>query len=277
MTWYQRTKTFIQKQEKKANIPDNYWFKTEKGKIIDRHYLEEHAFVAPDGYHFRIDPKKYFALFFDEKKYEELFADLTPQDPLHFIDTQAYPERVKIAQEKTKEKEALQVGFGTLAHQKIVIAAMDFRFIGGSMGSVMGEKISKAIDFCIEKKCPLMIISQTGGARMMEAAFSLMQMAKVSAKLRLLAEAQLPYISYMTHPTTGGVSASFAMLGDFNIAEPGALIGFAGPRVVKETIGRDLPEGFQTSEFLLEHGFLDFIIDRRTAKEKLALLLNMFS
>jgi acetyl-CoA carboxylase carboxyl transferase subunit beta len=215
-------------------------------------------------------------LIFDEGKYTELNSDVTSGDPLSFEDTKKYVDRVVSTQKATGLKDAVRTAHGKLDGQDFVIAAMDFAFIGGSMGSVMGEKISRAIDEAIKLNCPFMIISKSGGARMMEAGFSLMQMAKVSGKLGQLAEHKLPYISYLTDPTTGGVTASFAMLGDINIAEPGALIAFAGPRVVKETIGRDLPDGFQTSEFLLEHGFLDYIIDRTEIREKLGLSLKLF-
>jgi len=216
-------------------------------------------------------------LIFDDQKYTELDVNLTSGDPLGFEDTKKYVDRITTTQKASGLKDAIRTAYGKLDDHDFVVAAMDFGFIGGSMGSVMGEKISRAIDKAIELNCPFMIISKSGGARMMEAGFSLMQMAKVSGKLGLLAEKKLPYISYLTDPTTGGVTASFAMLGDINIAEPGALIAFAGPRVVKETIGRDLPDGFQTSEFLLEHGFLDYIIDRTEIREKLGLSLKLFS
>ena len=213
---------------------------------------------------------------FDEGKFEELDANMTACDPLKFEDTKKYSERLKQSQKKTGLKDAMEAAYGKTNGHHLVVACMDFSFIGGSMGSVVGEKIAKAIDVAIAKKCPFMLISKSGGARMMEAGFSLMQMAKTSAKLTQLSAAKLPYISYLTDPTTGGVTASFAMLGDINIAEPGALIGFAGPRVIKETIGKDLPEGFQTSEFLLEKGFLDFIVDRRELKDKLNQVIQLF-
>ena len=215
-------------------------------------------------------------MIFDDGKYTEIAADLTSGDPLEFTDTKKYVDRVSATQKATGLKDAVRTAKGTIDGQKLVVSAMDFQFIGGSMGSVMGEKIARGIDEAIKTNAAFMIISKSGGARMMEAGYSLMQMAKVSGKLGQLSEAKLPYISYLTDPTTGGVTASFAMLGDINIAEPGALIAFAGPRVVKETIGRDLPDGFQTSEFLLEHGFLDFIVDRTEIKQKLSLAVKMF-
>jgi acetyl-CoA carboxylase carboxyl transferase subunit beta len=228
------------------------------------------------SHHERIGAAEYFALLFDEQKFEELNADLQSGDPLGFVDTKKYTDRVVATQKATGLKDAIRTAKGQLEGMPLVVAAMDFNFIGGSMGSVMGEKIARAIDVAIAEKAAFMIISKSGGARMMEAGYSLMQMAKVSGKLGQLSEAKLPYISFLTDPTTGGVTASFAMLGDINIAEPGALIAFAGPRVVKETIGRDLPEGFQTSEFLLEHGFLDYIIERTELRQTLGLSLKLF-
>ena len=239
--------------------------------------MEENLWVSPeDGYHFRIGSKEYFSIIFDDNKFTEFNKDMVSKDPLKFTDTKSYVIRLEQSKKKSGLNDAVRTAYGKTNGQPLVVACMDFGFIGGSMGSVVGEKIARAIDYAIKKKCPFMMISKSGGARMMEAGFSLMQMAKTSAKLNLLSRAKLPYISYLTDPTTGGVTASFAMLGDVNIAEPRALIAFAGPRVVKETIGKDLPEGFQTSEFLLEHGFLDFIVDRRELKEKLELLLKMF-
>lgn len=239
--------------------------------------LEKNAFVCDRcSHHERIGSEEYFHILFDGGKYTELDADLSSGDPLNFEDTKKYVDRVKATQKATGLKDAIRTAKGQLDGMDFVVAAMDFSFIGGSLGAVMGEKIARAIDEAIKIKAPFMIISKSGGARMMEAGFSLMQMAKVSGKLGQLAEHKLPYISFLTDPTTGGVTASFAMLGDINIAEPNALIAFAGPRVVKETIGRDLPEGFQTSEFVLEHGFLDYIVDRTQLKETLALSLKMF-
>ena len=212
---------------------------------------------------------------FDEGNYVELDKDMISADPLNFVDTKAYPDRIKTTVAKTGLKDACRTAFGDLNGKKITISSMDFGFIGGSMGSVVGEKIARGIDHSIKTRTPFLMISKSGGARMMEAGYSLMQMAKTSAKLALLEEAKIPYISLLTDPTTGGVTASFAMLGDFNIAEPGSLIGFAGPRVIKETIGKDLPKGFQTAEFVLEHGFLDFIVDRKDLKDKLSSLLEI--
>lgn len=239
--------------------------------------LKEHYYVCDKcNYHNRINSAEYFEILFDNNQYEELFSNIYPRDMLGFTDLKPYEARLKEAQKKSGLKDAMRVGVGKTLGNDLVVACMDFAFIGGSMGSVVGEKIARAIDHCIANKMPLLIISKSGGARMMESAFSLMQMAKTSAKLTQLADARLPYISLMTDPTTGGVTASFAMLGDLNIAEPGALIGFAGPRVIKETIKKDLPEGFQSAEFLLEHGFLDLIIDRKELKQRLAGLLQLF-
>lgn len=262
--------------KEKKETPDGLWFKSPKGNIIETSELRQNAYVVPaDGYHKRIGSKEYFELLFDNGKFREINKKMEALNPLKFEDTKKYEDRLKASQGKTGLKDALRTAHGKVNGYPLMVACMDFNFIGGSMGSVVGEKISRAIDYCIKNETPLMIISKSGGARMMEAAFSLMQMAKTSAKLSMLAKHKVPYISYLTDPTTGGVTASYAMLGDFNIAEPGALIGFAGPRVIKETIGKDLPEGFQTSEFLLEHGFLDFIVDRRELKTKMSHLLEM--
>jgi acetyl-CoA carboxylase carboxyl transferase subunit beta len=228
------------------------------------------------SHHERIGSEEYFSILFDEGKYTELDEKLTSGDPLGFEDTKKYVDRIKTTQKNTGLFDAIRTAHGKLNGHDFVVAAMDFAFIGGSMGSVMGEKIARAIDKAIKLKAPFMIISKSGGARMMEAGYSLMQMAKVSGKLGQLAEHKLPYVSFLTDPTTGGVTASFAMLGDINIAEPEALIGFAGPRVVKETIGRDLPEGFQTAEFVLEHGFLDYIVNRTELKQTIGLSLELF-
>ena len=278
MGWFTRKeKNISTPTELKKETPDGLWHKTPSGKIVDKDNLEENLWVSPeDNYHFRIGSKEYFSFIFDDNKFTEFNKDMVSKDPLKFTDTKSYVVRLEQSKKKSKLNDAVRTAYGKTSGNDIVIACMDFAFIGGSMGSVVGEKIARAIDYAIEKKCPFMMISKSGGARMMEAGFSLMQMAKTSAKLTLLSRAKLPYISYLTDPTTGGVTASFAMLGDVNIAEPKALIAFAGPRVVKETIGKDLPEGFQTSEFLLEHGFLDFIVDRRELKVKLNLLIQMF-
>ena len=278
MGWFTRkSKNINTPTEQKKETPDGFWHKTPSGNIVDKGALEENSWVSvEDGYHFKIGSKEYFTVIFDDNKFTELDKDMKSKDPLKFKDTKTYEDRLKQSIKKSSLKDAVRTAHGKTSGQEIVVACMDFTFIGGSMGSVVGEKIARAIDYAIKKKCPFMMISKSGGARMMEAGFSLMQMAKTSAKLTLLAKAKLPYISLLTDPTTGGVTASFAMLGDINIAEPGALIAFAGPRVVKETIGKDLPEGFQTSEFLLEHGFLDFIVDRRDLKTKLEMLIKMF-
>jgi len=227
------------------------------------------------NYHEKIGSEAYFELLFDQNEFTELDANLTSADPLKFVDTKPYPDRIRTTMAKTGLKDAVRTGYGKVNELDMVIACMDFNFIGGSMGSVVGEKIARAIDHALKNKLPFLMISRSGGARMMEAGFSLMQMAKTSAKLALLSEAKIPYISLLTDPTTGGVTASYAMLGDFNISEPQALIGFAGPRVIRETIGKDLPKGFQSAEFVLEHGFLDFIVDRKDLKDKITSLLTM--
>jgi acetyl-CoA carboxylase carboxyl transferase subunit beta len=238
--------------------------------------LKENLNICPVcNYHERIDAEDYFNIIFEEGKYQELFDDLMPVDFLHFTDLKPYQKRLEDTMETTGLNEAMRTTVGKCGQHRLVIDAMDFKFIAGSMGSVMGEKIARSIDYCLDHKTPLLIISKSGGARMMESAFSLMQMAKTASKLNQLADAKIPYISLMTNPTTGGVTASFAMLGDFNIAEPGALIGFAGPRVIEETMKKKLPEGFQTAEFQLENGFLDFIVDRKQLKEKLENLLSL--
>ncbi|MEO2059312.1 MAG: acetyl-CoA carboxylase, carboxyltransferase subunit beta [Mesonia sp.] len=277
MAWFKRTKKGIQTAtEDKKDVPKGLWYKSPTGKIVDAEQLEKNFYVSPeDGYHVRIGSKEYFEILFDDAKYKELDKNLTAKDPLKFEDTKKYPDRLKDAQEKTGLKDAIRTGVGKSKGKDLVVVCMDFRFVGGSMGSVVGEKIARAADYCIEHKLPLMIISKSGGARMQEAVYSLMQMAKTSVKLAQLADAKLPYISLCTDPTTGGTTASFAMLGDINISEPGALIGFAGPRVVKDTTGKDLPEGFQRSEFLLEHGFLDFITQRKELKNKINLYIDL--
>ncbi len=270
MAWFRRTQKGIQTAtEDKKDVPKGLWYKSPTGKIVDAEQLEKNFYVSPeDGYHVRIGSNEYFKILFDDNKYTELDKNLTSKDPLNFEDTKKYTDRLASAQEKTGLKDAVRTAVGKSKGKELVIACMDFKFIGGSMGAVVGEKISRAADYALEHKLPLMVISKSGGARMMEAAYSLMQLAKTSAKLAQLADAKIPYISLCTDPTTGGTTASFAMLGDINIAEPGALIGFAGPRVVKDTTGKDLPEDFQTSEFLKEHGFLDFITKRSELKDK---------
>jgi len=276
MSWFERKDLKIVTKSPKE-MPEGIWVKVPTtGETVHRRELEENSWVDPvSGYHFPIGSDDYFHLLFDEGKYTEMGDHIRPVDPLSFTDRKTYKSRLADTQKKTGLSDAVKVATGKMRSLDIVLACMDFRFIGGSMGSVVGERIGIAIDYAREQKIPLIIISQSGGARMMESVLSLMQMAKTSAKLALLHEAGVPYISVMTNPTTGGVTASFAMLGDFNVAEPGALIGFAGPRVIRQTIGRDLPEGFQTSEYLLEHGFLDFIVSRNKMKNRLSRLLKI--
>ena len=277
MAWFKRQdKGILTKTEEKKEVPDGLWYKTPKGNIIHMRELRNNSYVCPDDdHHVRIGSKEYFEILFDDNKFTELDKDLTSGDPLKFVDTKNYPDRIKATQAKTSLKDAVRSAHGKMNGIKLVVSCMDFAFIGGSMGSVVGEKIARAIDYALKNKIPFLMISKSGGARMMEAGFSLMQMAKTSAKLALLSEAKIPYISLLTDPTTGGVTASYAMLGDFNIAEPGALIGFAGHRVIRETIGKDLPEGFQTAEFLLEHGFLDCISHRKDLKHNINLYLDL--
>ncbi len=278
MGWFKRLKDGIQTATRnKKEAPEGLWYKCKSCKETSTmKEMRENFFKCPScNYHVRIGSFDYFDLIFDGI-YEELFRELIAKDILEFEDLKPYVQRLEQAKRKTGLNDAITVAKGKVNRKSLVIAAMDFKFIGGSMGSVVGEKIAMAIDHCIEQHIPLMIISKSGGARMMESAFSLMQMAKTSAKLTQLAKARLPYFSLLTDPTTGGVTASFAMLGDINFAEPEALIGFAGPRVIKETIKKDLPEGFQTSEFLLEHGFLDFIVDRKELRDRVADLLYFF-
>jgi acetyl-CoA carboxylase carboxyl transferase subunit beta len=278
-TWFRRIKKgVLTGTHEKKEAPDGLWHKCSECKTTTTaKELEDHFYVCPKcNHHNRINAKEYFNIIFDDNEFEELFGNISPIDKLGFVDLKPYESRIKEAQRTTGLKDAMTVGVGKVNGNGLVIACMNFNFIGGSMGSVVGEKISRGIDYAIKHKLPFMIISKSGGARMMESAFSLMQMAKTSAKLTQLAKAQLPYISFMTDPTTGGVTASYAMLGDINIAEPKALIGFAGPRVIKETIKKDLPSGFQRSEFLLEHGFLDFIVERQNLKGKLSSVIEWF-
>ncbi|MBM3176529.1 MAG: acetyl-CoA carboxylase carboxyltransferase subunit beta [Bacteroidetes bacterium] len=279
MPWFKRTdKGILTPTESKREVPDGLWFKSPGGKIIHTRELKNNAYVVPEeDHHVRIGSKEYFEILFDDNKFEELDEKMESADPLKFSDTKAYPKRIKESQSKTELKDAVRTATGKMNGLTVTIACMDFSFIGGSMGSVVGEKIARAINYSLDKKTPFLMISRSGGARMMEAGLSLMQMAKTSARLALLDKAGIPYISLLTDPTTGGVTASYAMLGDFNIAEPGALIGFAGPRVIRETIGKDLPEGFQSAEFVQEHGFLDFIVDRRNLKLRLSTLLKMLA
>ena len=271
MSWFKRTKKGIQTPtEEKKDVPRGLWYKSPTGKIVDADELENNFYVSPeDGYHVRIGSKEYFQILFDDNKFKELDKNLESKDPLKFEDKKKYTDRLKDAQKKTGLKDAVRTAVGKSMGNDLVVACMDFSFIGGSMGSVVGEKIARAADYSLKNKIPFLLISKSGGARMMEAALSLMQLAKTSAKLARLADAKIPYISLCTDPTTGGTTASFAMLGDINISEPGALIGFAGPRVVKDTTGKDLPEGFQSAEFVLDHGFLDFITHRKDLKQKI--------
>ncbi len=276
MAWFTRKEKNIQTDRRKE-MPEGVWVKVPTtGETVHRRELEDNFWVDPlSDYHFRIGSGHYFSILFDNEEYEEIAQDIMPVDPLNFEDRKKYSDRLKDYQNKTKLSDAARVGVGKMNEMDLVAACMDFDFIGGSMGSVVGERLATAIDYAREHKTPLVIISQSGGARMMESVLSLMQMAKTSAKLAQMDEARVPYISYMTHPTTGGVTASYSMLGDFNVAEPGSLIGFAGPRVIRQTIGRDLPEGFQTAEYLLENGFLDFIIHRTEMKDELTKLLKL--
>lgn len=277
MAWFKRKEKGIQTAtENKKDVPKGLWYKSPTGKIIDAEELAKNFYVSPeDDYHVRINSEEYFQILFDDNKYKELDKNLTSKDPLDFEDSKKYVDRLKEAQEKTGLKDAVRTAVGKSNGKDLVVAAMDFSFIAGSMGSVVGEKIARAAEYSLKNKVPLIIISKSGGARMMEAALSLMQLAKTSAKLAQLNDAKIPYISLCTDPTTGGTTASFAMLGDINISEPGALIGFAGPRVVRDTTGQKLPDGFQTAEFVLEHGFLDFITHRSKLKKNVNLYLDL--
>ncbi len=279
MGWFTRVKQGITTStEEKKETPEGLWYKCpECSEIMTSDDHAKNLWVcAKCQHHDRIGSEEYFNILFDEGRYTEIGANLIAGDPLEFEDTKKYTDRLEQTRKKTGLNDALRAAYGRVQKENVVIACMDFAFIGGSMGSVVGEKIAMAVDSAIRRKCPLLIISKSGGARMMEAGFSLMQMAKTSAKLSLLGKKGLPFISLLTDPTTGGVTASFAMLGDINIAEPKALVAFAGPRVVRETIGHDLPAGFQTSEFVLEHGFLDLILERKDLKQKLGELFLMF-
>lgn len=278
--WFKRSKeNIVTTADEQMDIPEGLWMQCPNCKktLQTRNVIKNQYVCEFCDHHMRISSEEYFGLLFDEGQYTETYANLTAADPLNFNDSQPYPKRLADAFKKTGLRDAVRTANGLIFDQPVTIACMDFRFIGGSMGSVVGEKICRAIDDCIANKTPLLIISKSGGARMMEGAFSLMQMAKISAKLALLGQAQLPFISLLTDPTTGGVTASYAMLGDLNVAEPNALIGFAGPRVVRETIGRDLPDGFQRSEFLLEHGFIDYIAHRHELKKKLSASFKMLA
>jgi acetyl-CoA carboxylase carboxyl transferase subunit beta len=276
-SWFKRKDKGIQTPtEDKKDVPKGLWYKTPSGKIVDAEELKENYYVSPeDGYHIRIGSAEYFEILFDNNDFEEFDKNMVSKDPLKFTDSKKYTDRLKQAYEKTNLKDAVRTAVGKSLGKDLVIASMDFSFIGGSMGSVVGEKISRAIDYSIKNNIPFLMISKSGGARMMEASLSLMQLVKTSAKLAQLAEANIPYISLCTDPTTGGTTASYAMLGDINIGEPDALIAFAGPRVVKDTTGKDLPKGFQRSEFLLEHGFLDKIIKRKNLKKEINLYIDL--
>lgn len=279
MTWFTRSKKNIDVATRREadTVPDGSWVKCGGcGELIYRKQLEENLFTCPKcEKHFRIGSEEYFAILLDNGAETEIAPDLRPGDPLSFVDTKPYPARVAEATKKTSLSEAIRVACGTLEHQPVTLAVMDFAFVGGSMGSVVGEKFARGVDVAIRERTPFIAVSSSGGARMQEAAISLMQMAKTSAKLAQLADARLPFISVLTDPTTGGVTASFAMLGDFNVAEPQALIGFAGPRVVEQTIRKKLPPGFQRSEFVQEHGFIDVVVHRKKLKSTLATLLRM--
>ena len=278
-SWFKRIKKGINtKTSEKKETPEGLWTKCPQcNYICTVSELRDHLFVCPKcNYHHRIGSTEYYDILFDNKEFTELFDNIRSVDYLEFTDLKPYKKRLEEIWTKTDLKDSMRVAAGKLGGNDIVIAAMDFEFIGGSLGSVMGEKFSRAVDYCIQNRFPYLVIGKSGGARMMESAFSLMQLAKTSGRLSRLSDAKLPYISLLTDPTFGGISASFGMLGDLNIAEPGALIGFAGPRVIKETIKKDLPEGFQRSEFILEHGFLDFIVARKDLKEKLSTILKLF-
>lgn len=276
-SWFKRKDKGIQTlTEDKKDVPKGLWYKTPSGKVIDTDELKLNYYVSPeDGYHVRIGSAEYFEILFDDNTFKEFDKDMVSKDPLKFTDTKKYTERLKQAYEKTNLKDAVRTAVGKSFGKDLVIAAMDFSFIGGSMGSVVGEKIARAIDYSIKHKVPFLMISKSGGARMMEAAISLMQLVKTSAKLAQLAEVNIPYISLCTDPTTGGTTASYAMLGDINIAEPDALVAFAGPRVVKDTTGKELPPRFQRSEFVLEHGFLDKIVERKNLKKQVNLYIDL--
>jgi acetyl-CoA carboxylase carboxyl transferase subunit beta len=276
MAWFRRSKVSIQQEGPRRDIPDGMWSKCDRcGEIIHRKQLEEQSFTcAKCGHHFRIGSAEYIALLLDPGSFRELDRKLRSADPLGFTDSRPYKQRTKESIKKTGLYDAVRTGTGKIKSVPVVLGAMDFSFIGGSMGSVVGEKVARAIDKALKSRMPLIVVSSSGGARMMEGALSLMQLAKTSARLARLADEGIPFVSIMTDPTTGGVTASFAMLGDVNIAEPGALIGFAGPRVIKQTIGKDLPPGFQRAEFQLEHGFVDVVVHRKEMRETVSLLLS---
>lgn len=279
MDWFRRKKAgILTDRNQKNDVPDGYWVNCPNCKeIVNRRELIDNLNVCPEcQYHFQLDSEGYFRLLFDEAHYEPLFQNVRSVDPLKFVDRKPYAERLLEAEKRNPGLgDAVRAAGGTIGGHPAAVAAMDFGFVGGSMGSAVGEVLTRTIQRAYDEKSALVIVSQSGGARMMEGAYSLMQLAKTSANLARFSERKLPYISIMTHPTTGGVTASFAMLGDFHLAEPGALIGFAGPRVIRETIGKDLPDGFQTSEFLLEKGFLDRIVHRKDLRETVTTLLDL--
>jgi len=280
MGWFKRIKKGVTTETtQKKETPEGLWYKCPKCKTIitsEEHHQQLYVCINCNHHH-RINSKEYFEILFDNNKFTEINPNMTSKDPLEFEDGKKYTDRLVEIQKKTGLKDAVTTAYGKIKKQDVIIACFNFNFIGGSMGSVVGEKIARSIDYAKDNKIPLLIISKSGGARMMEASFSLMQLAKTSSKLAQLSEARVPYISLLTDPTTGGITASFAMLGDLNIGEPNALIGFAGPRVVKETIGKNLPEGFQTAEFVKEHGFLDMIVERKNLKEKLSQIIRMYA
>jgi len=279
MAWFKRSKENITTDTPKQDLPDGMWVKCDEcSELIHKKQWEANKYVCIKcDFHFKIGSEEYFNLLLDENTFKEYDKKMKSVDPLGFVDSKPYDKRIEETINKTKLYDAIRWGTGKIKNQDVVLCCMDFKFIGGSMGSVVGEKISRAIDRCLKNKIPLIIISASGGARMMEGAISLMQLAKTSSRLAKLSEEKIPYISVITNPTTGGASASYSMLGDINIAEPNALIGFAGPRVIKQATGKDLPKGFQRSEFLLEHGFLDFIVNRKDLKDKLAQVLNLLA
>lgn len=277
MAWFKRSKENISPDSSKKDVPGGQWVKCPNcSELMHKKQWESNYYVCSKcDHHFRIGSEEYFDILLDEKSFKEMDKKMTSTDPLDFSDTKKYKDRIKASIDSTNLYDAVRTGTGKIEGRDVVIACMDFKFIGGSMGSVVGEKISRAVDKAIKTKNPMIIISASSGARMMEGALSLMQMAKISTRLAKLAEEKIPYISVLVDPTTGGVTASYAMLGDINIAEPEALIGFAGPRVIKQATGKDLPKGFQRSEFLLEHGFVDIIVERKDLKEKLNQVLNL--
>ena len=279
MPWFRRSKEKISPESKKKDLPDGLWEKCLGcGEIIHKKQLEVNLWTCLKcDYHFRVGSEEYIQVLLDDRSFKELFKKMRSSDPLKFVDTKKYNERITATIKKTGLSDAVRVGTGKINGKSVAFGCMDFKFIGGSMGSVVGEKIARIIDKAYNSKIPLIIISQSGGARMMEGAYSLMQLAKTSSRLARLADAKIPYISILADPTTGGTTASYAMLGDVNIAEPKALIGFAGPRVIKQTIGKDLPKGFQRSEFLLERGFVDKVVSRQELKQTVSNLIDLMT